>query len=96
MRPLGSSALLTGTLASQVRAAGMRVGLKNAVELIPTVVNYFDFAINESCNEYNECDVGARSISVSCIRNYAMVPLLPPSLEKMLLLLNYGHVVPLL
>lgn len=32
-------------------------GLKNAVELVPILVNKFDFALNEECHEWNECVV---------------------------------------
>ncbi|CAB1105247.1 unnamed protein product [Ectocarpus sp. CCAP 1310/34] len=40
-----------------VHAYGMGVGLKNAVELVPILVNKFDFALNEECHEWNECNV---------------------------------------
>lgn len=43
--------------AGEVHAAGMSVGLKNTVELVPILVNDFDFAINEECHEWEECDV---------------------------------------
>lgn len=36
---------------------GLAVGLKNAIELAPVLVNKFDFAINEECFKWNECDV---------------------------------------
>lgn len=35
----------------------MKVALKNCVELLSALVDFFDFAINESCNVWNECDV---------------------------------------
>lgn len=35
----------------------MKVGLKNCVDLVEDLVDCFDFAVNESCNVYNECDV---------------------------------------
>lgn len=41
----------------QVHVFGMKVGLKNIVELVPVLVDYFDFAVNDECNKYNECDV---------------------------------------
>lgn len=43
--------------AGEVRAAGMKVGLKNAVEMVKEVAGSFDFAINESCHIYNMCTV---------------------------------------
>ena len=30
--------------------------MKNAVELIPALVDDFDFALNESCYAYKECE----------------------------------------
>lgn len=44
-------------VANEVHAAGMFVGLKNAVEMVKKVVDYFDFALNESCHIYNMCTV---------------------------------------
>lgn len=38
----------------------MKVGLKNAVDLVPELAGFFDFAVNEECNAYNECDVSFR------------------------------------
>nr|WP_262374899.1 endo alpha-1,4 polygalactosaminidase [Pseudomonas sp. WS 5019] len=43
-------------LASEAHSRDLRIGLKNAVELLPELGDYFDFAINESCYRYNECD----------------------------------------
>ncbi|CAN0288954.1 unnamed protein product [Ectocarpus fasciculatus] len=43
--------------ADVVHAYGMGVGLKNVVELVPILVNKFDFALNEECHEWNECVV---------------------------------------
>ncbi|CAN0235414.1 unnamed protein product [Scytosiphon promiscuus] len=42
--------------ARRVHARGMKVGLKNCVEILSDLVDHFDFAINESCNMWNECD----------------------------------------
>lgn len=42
-------------LADEAHARGLAVGLKNAVELIPEVVDTFDFAVNEECFRYREC-----------------------------------------
>lgn len=35
----------------------MHVGLKNAIELIGDLSDYYDFGINESCHVWNECGV---------------------------------------
>lgn len=43
--------------ADEVHQAGMFVGLKNTVELVPVLVNKFDFALNEECHTWNECGV---------------------------------------
>lgn len=43
-------------LAQEAHRRDLAVGLKNAVELLPQLVDAFDFAINESCYQYNECD----------------------------------------
>eukprot|EP00955_Chlamydomonas_euryale_P092124 364682-Chlamydomonas_euryale.AAC.17 len=37
--------------------AGLAVGLKNDVEQIPDLVDLFDFAINEECWQYDECNM---------------------------------------
>ena len=34
----------------------MLVGLKNALDQVPALVGSFDFAVNEQCFEYDECD----------------------------------------
>jgi hypothetical protein len=43
-------------LAAEAHARGLAIGLKNAVELIPTLVDDFDFAVNEECYRWSECD----------------------------------------
>lgn len=43
-------------LAKTVRAAGLKVALKNDVEQVNDLVNLFDFAINEECHRYRKCD----------------------------------------
>jgi hypothetical protein len=42
-------------LSDQAHARGLAIGLKNAVELVPDLVESFDFAVNESCFDYQEC-----------------------------------------
>lgn len=43
-------------LASEAHQRGLAVGLKNDLEQIVDLVDEFDFAVNEQCFEYNECD----------------------------------------
>lgn len=42
-------------LADQAHARGMTVALKNATDLVSTLVDKFDFAVVEECFKYNEC-----------------------------------------
>jgi len=42
-------------LAQQAHARGLSVGLKNDLDQIPQLVSYFDWSLNEQCNEYGEC-----------------------------------------
>jgi len=39
--------------------AGLAIGLKNNVELIEQLVDTFDFAVNEQCFQYDECEAYA-------------------------------------
>ena len=43
-------------LAALAHERGLSIGLKNDLDQIPTLVTEFDFAINEQCAEYDECD----------------------------------------
>jgi hypothetical protein len=43
-------------LATITHNAGLSVGLKNDNDQISSLVSNFDFAVNEQCNEYQECD----------------------------------------
>jgi len=43
-------------IASEARARGLRVGLKNDVDQLAQLVDHFDFAVNEQCHQYDECD----------------------------------------
>jgi len=43
-------------LANEARKRGLSVGLKNDLEQIKDLEPYFDFALNEQCHKYNECD----------------------------------------
>jgi len=42
-------------LANEAHKRNLAVALKNSVETIPDVADYFDLAINEACDVYNEC-----------------------------------------
>lgn len=44
-------------LARESHARGLAVGLKNDLEQIPDLVGTVDFAVNEQCFEYDECDL---------------------------------------
>jgi len=46
-------------IAEGARSRGLLVGLKNDLEQIPALVDDFDFAVNEQCHEFDECDVYA-------------------------------------
>lgn len=43
-------------IAREAHARGLAVGLKNDLEQIPQLVDDFDFAVNEQCHEFDECD----------------------------------------
>ena len=43
-------------IANQARSRGLGVALKNSLEQVEELVDYFDFSINEQCFQYNECD----------------------------------------
>ncbi|GAB4431716.1 MAG: endo alpha-1,4 polygalactosaminidase [Anaerolineae bacterium] len=43
-------------LAEQAHSRGLSIGLKNDLDQIPQLVDYFDWALNEQCFEYDECD----------------------------------------
>ncbi|KAK7508565.1 hypothetical protein BaRGS_00000131 [Batillaria attramentaria] len=47
-------------MSDQAHSRGMSIGLKNAIGLIPSVESHFDFAVNEQCLKYNECDAYQR------------------------------------
>jgi len=43
-------------IANEARQRGLLVGLKNDLDQIVTLEPFFDFAVNEECHYYNECD----------------------------------------
>ncbi len=44
-------------VAALAHARGMSVGLKNDLEQVAVLEPSFDFAVNEQCHEYDECDL---------------------------------------
>jgi hypothetical protein len=48
--------LFNTALANLAHSKGLTVALKNDVEQVPDLAPYFDFAINEQCQQYKECD----------------------------------------
>jgi hypothetical protein len=44
-------------LANEAHKRGLAVGLKNDLDQIPQLLGSFDFAVNESCFAYDECDL---------------------------------------
>lgn len=44
-------------LAEQAHARGLSIGLKNDLDQIEALVDDFDWALNEQCFEYEECDL---------------------------------------
>ncbi len=42
-------------LSEKAHELGLSIGLKNDMEQIKDLVDYFDFAVNEECHQYNEC-----------------------------------------
>jgi hypothetical protein len=43
------------SLANLAHKYGLTVAMKNDVEQVPDLASYFDYAINEQCQQYNEC-----------------------------------------
>ena len=44
-------------LANAAHQRGLSVGLKNDLNQVKSLVNWFDFSINEQCHQYNECQL---------------------------------------
>ena len=44
-------------IANQAHLQGLAVALKNDLDQVMQLVDYFDFAVNEQCFQYNECDL---------------------------------------
>lgn len=43
-------------LADEAHRRGLAVGLKNALDLVPELVDRFEFQVNEQCHEFDECE----------------------------------------
>lgn len=43
-------------IANEARKRGLSVGLKNNLNQIIELVDYYDFSVNEQCHEYDECN----------------------------------------
>ena len=43
-------------IANAAHERNLAVALKNDLDQVAALVTYFDFAVNEQCHEYNECD----------------------------------------
>jgi hypothetical protein len=50
-------------LAREAHARGLSVGLKNDLDQVGDLVDHFDWALNEECFSYDECDLLAPFIS---------------------------------
>jgi hypothetical protein len=44
-------------LANAAHTRNLSIGLKNDLDQIPDLVDYFDWALNEQCYEYDECEL---------------------------------------
>lgn len=51
-------------LAQRAHERGLSIGLKNDMEQIPDLLPYFDWALNEQCFEYDECETLSPFIDV--------------------------------
>lgn len=50
-------------LADAAHARGLAIGLKNAGDIVGSVLSFTEFQVNEQCIEYEECDLFAPFIS---------------------------------
>lgn len=44
-------------IANAAHVRGLSVGLKNDLDQVADLIDYYDFAVNEQCFEYEECEV---------------------------------------
>jgi len=52
-------------LAAEAHARKLSVGLKNALDLVPKLLSHFDWALNEECLTYKECNLLAPFIQAN-------------------------------
>jgi hypothetical protein len=50
-------------IASEAHGRGLSVGLKNDLDQVAQLVEYFDFSVNEQCHEFDECNLLAPFIN---------------------------------
>lgn len=46
-------------LSDEAKKHNMAIGLKNAGKIIPDVIDFIDFSVNEQCIQYDECETFA-------------------------------------
>jgi hypothetical protein len=56
-------------LANEAHERGLSAALKNDVEQVFSLAPYFDYAVNEECFSYNECDAGGNSLVTNFIHH---------------------------
>ena len=86
------------SLAGLAHERGLGFGLKNATDLVPELVVDVDFAVNEQCHEYRECDAYAPLLAAGkpvLVLEYAMTPgqvcgLVPEGMEVLFKPLELG------
>lgn len=44
-------------IANAAHNRGLSVGLKNDLDQVSSLVDYYDFSVNEQCHQYSECDL---------------------------------------
>jgi hypothetical protein len=52
-------------LAAEAHARGLSIGLKNDLDQVPQLLSHFDWALNEECFAYDECDTLAPFIAAN-------------------------------
>lgn len=50
-------------LSDEAQTYNMSIGLKNAGDIIPDVIDFIDFSVNEQCIQYSECETFAEFIN---------------------------------
>jgi hypothetical protein len=59
-------------IAAQCHARGLSVGLKGDNDQVGALYTYFDWALNEQCNEYNDCFTAPNSYALFVNANKAV------------------------